>query len=211
MFSHLLLINERIYFTSDSLTLKEYENVKINRSTLFYRSTKPNVTKGSWYYEVTHKSGNSRSVVGFCIDKQMEVSTTNENDKFVYYYILKDQEPFTQTSISVPTKSYTLGLGLDIQNSSFLIRYNEHDIKTYKFPDGFPNDKSWNIMLRPRGQDESTNVYDINFGYKDFKYGLPYGFTPWSDNLKFLSLCFNKNLFDFFQISLVYISIFIIK
>ena len=198
--------NEKIYFTSNTITLKQYENVEINSTTFFRKTTKPSVSKGSWYYELRHKSGSSKTVVGFCINGGYEISTTQENSEFSFYYTIGQTNRLQTTSLPVTEEEYTLGLGLDIDRRLFSIRYNTIDIKVYEFPEDFPNFEKWNLLLRSRGSDTTTNVYDINFGYEDFDYEVPYGFTPWAKNIQIVScktMIYKINLLLFLYINII--------
>ena len=55
----------QIYFMSSSKVIEQYEDIQINNKTSLKKTTKSSVFKGSWYYEVTHREGNSASVSGF--------------------------------------------------------------------------------------------------------------------------------------------------
>ena len=203
--SVLFLLCEKIYLTNlMGHTHKEYDNITINSSHTFYSTTKQSQSQGSWYFEITHKSGNSRSVAGFRTDDGEEISVTEEHGSLNFYYIFNNTTHF-QTKHLPLEEEYVYGLGVDIVNRLFLIRHNQTDIKIYKFPDEIPDDRRWNVMLRCRGSDTTDNVYDINFGYKQFCYEMPEGFTPWSQYLVFHSCKYiNNNYRLLFAISLVY-------
>ena len=89
----------------------------------------------------------------------------------------------------------------------FYVRYNKQDVRIYKFPESFPCDLKWNAMLRPRGGDQSTNIYDVNFGYQEFQYDVPFGFTPWRNRLN-IQTC-NNDFTQFVPCFLNYVLIII--
>ena len=171
-----------VYLKSDNEIIQKYENVSITQEHSYYETTKDSASNGSWYFEVTHKSGNSLSLVGFCDTKQNQIAITRSmnSDYFKIYYVINlNNTDLFLDNITVPNVTYTLGVGIDIDKRLFYIQYNKNDINVVNFPDDMPYDLKWSPMVRAMGIDTTTNLYDINFGYTDFEYGAPFGCLSW--------------------------------
>ena len=199
----------KIYFKHENYIETNYENIVINSEHSYYTSTRKSVDRGSWYYEVTHLSGSSLSVAGFCYSSRNQISVTrkdNNKNEFAYYYSVNKQSSELFSTNVAYTEMHTIGLGLDIDNKMFYIRFNKDDVRIYKFNESYPENIVWNVMLRSRTGDTTDNIYNVNFGYKDFEYDIPFGFTSWSNKLKILlSTCSKLTNFNF--LSLFYILI----
>ena len=180
-----------IYFTNGKV-LETYDII-IDGSQYYYQTTKPSVSKGLWYYEAKHISGTSSSVIGFANSDGEEISISrnpsSETNNLSYYLISDDYNwPYNDTKIKYE-EQYTLGLGLDINHRNFYVRFNDQDVRIYTFDKTVNINTKWNVMLRPKSQHFDFNHFQINFGYNDFEYDVPFGFTPWCKNLK-LPSCF---------------------
>ena len=174
------------YFLKDNEYIHLSNTVILDGSHYFYETTKPSVCRGSWYYEVTHNSGTSLSVVGFADSDDYQISVSSFSNELSLYAILKDQSKSLGLGSPVQEK-YTLGIGLDIDNHMFYLRINSQDVRVITLDDSFHTNIEWNVMLRPRADDKTLNNYTINFGDSDFQYDVPFGFTPWSKNLRAIS------------------------
>ena len=152
-----------------------------------YRSTKAKQSKGAWYFEFTHISG----------EKSVCASFRASNNTVGYY--LHFSPNILLFNVDIPNMSSdaqlgfdqyssTIGVGFDIKQKQISFR-NHYQTVSFDFtlPDQVNQITSWEFYLfegTNGGNDSRDDYVSINFGATDFKYPVPTGYVPWNDDLK---------------------------
>ena len=192
------LINDT--FTFDSLS---YIPIYSGSS---YRSTKT-VTKGSWYFEFTYLTGTKQCVIGFSSDLSQLALTREKKDEYFQFYFYRGGSHFTFLDMKVSEDSFTAGIGFDIKSLSFFIQVNNESRVIDASQYFEPKKAEWNVLVRQRGAD--YYVYDevsLAFEKKDFKYFVPFGFTPWAEKMKILTCIIEQQI----KLRVAYFCIFLL-
>ena len=159
-----------------------------------FGSTKKPVSKGKWYYEATHFSGNLYNYWGF-----KHVSSANQTVFFPFaslshptFYssgIFKYGDTYSHDAGFSIENQHTVGVGIDIDAKTFSIFYNDI-IKTFDIPD-YKEGTTFGIDF---GVASTTNIVNevmsVNFGAAPFVYKHD-GYKAWSEPLSF-SKCIQK-------------------
>ena len=181
-----------LYEKTDPSIKVELSNVYLTADDQYISSKK--VSKGRWYYEYTHNSGQSNyDMIGFI--------TTS--DYITYYKMNKtiDYSLYTH-GCSTWTTNYkiittlnteevtTIGIMLDIDNGVFSLRAgNEVSIFPFTCTSG---NTQWTVFVGHATVVNRYSIVSVNYGQSDFLYGLPSGYTAWIDDYLVESQCGQK-------------------
>ena len=166
---------------SDS-KLYSKDNVYLESHRTSYRSSR-RLTKGRYYYETTHISGDNWHASGFITDSgpYIDVFPRSAKSATIYYGAFLSSNNYVayqDLKISDIGTKYTFGIGIDIDAKQFLFRSN-NDFRVIEM--NFTQKvKYWQAFFgecTPGSLIVKDNI-SINFGEKEFKYKVPLSFTP---------------------------------
>ena len=155
------------------------DNVYLESSKIRYRSSR-RLTKGRYYYEITHISGDNWHSTGFITNNNNQITVFKKSAAIYYDPILSSNNyvSYEDLKISDAGTKYTFGIGIDIDAKQFLFRSNkDFRIIEMNFTQKI---KYWQAYFQestPGSLIVKDNI-SINFGEKEFKYKVPLSFTP---------------------------------
>ena len=172
-----------IGFTGTKGTFSQNEKVSLRRGESYVSTKRPQNLPGRWYFEFTHINGSNYHIMGF----------KEGNSRNIYFYqfnSLPDASVLIYEKFKAPVLDYkligfnkikatsTIGLGLDLYNGIFYIRA-EYQMAVMNLDKTILNPSKISLYFGEASVTTAYDFVDINFGDKDFVYGLMPGFTAW--------------------------------
>lgn len=157
-------------------------NILLKSNDVVYSSSKERVSKGKYYYEFTHISGNNYHLIGYSSNNGYIAFYPQNNlpSSKIYYSGLIKCNYSGNLNLKDVDNLHTVGVGLDLDNYQFYIR-----TKTSVRRININRDSritTWNIILVEATGGSFTDICSVNFGEKRFAYKVPFGFIPWRLN-----------------------------
>ena len=154
-----------------------------------YESTKTGIKNGHWYYEATTYSGNGFSIFGYMTNEGL-VAFYPFGTLDTPYVLLQDNMRTDQSTefqqiikLNFPVEyPYTVGVGIDIDKSSFTVKYQNYTQTEYY------NQNTQIISVNTHiWSSSSSAAYEkvsINFGFFHLSYSFR-GFVSWQPRSPF--------------------------
>ena len=169
-------------------------------------------SKGRWYYEFTHISGTNFHGVGFKLqDRSIEVYPGGCADCLKLYYKnieVKENVPSNQNiGFANVVAKHTVGLGFDTYSRVFTINY-ENQIRKFTVLSSVIETKTYPYVVQAHSS--TLNFVDtiyMNFGEKEFKYEVPYGYLPWNKSFKLHTCQYQRKTYSFKEFLIIIILI----
>ena len=160
--------------------------------------TTKNPSKGKFYYEMTHLSGQNYHHAGFKYDNMAIYAyrCANEHTFYLIYQntqVIEADNIFDDMSFTDVQPDSTIGLAFDTSSNIFSIFY-KNQVKRYTIK----SERKWKKVTSYlfEGADVGKTYKDtvkVNFGEENFVYSLPYGYIPWSKST--VASCKNNKRF----------------
>ena len=109
------------------------ERVSLNSLSITYHSSRKRVSKGKYYYEFTHKSGNNYHLVGFSTNEGSYIAFYTDGLKGTVYFdriiSSSSHSPYTSLDLGTISNDHTIGVGIDVDNNYFIVKHKSNEKK----------------------------------------------------------------------------------
>ena len=199
------------YLKSGDEYLNTTTNLVLNAFGKNYSSI-TNHSKGVWYFEYSHKTGNNFYVIGYSSGStEVTAIPSGEFPKLFAYSTeftsLNNKTTNGKVKINLNiTIEYNkhIGIGIDIDNHHIFYIY-DNVLISFHFEN--PN-QDWSVIAREALSEipNCNDTVDIYFERKDFVYNPPFNALPWYSHIKLTCEINRQHLCNSFLLYAIFIS-----